>query len=130
MGVPEPVRIVREPDLPRITAAARAIAAEMIRPRPSGMWTPEFLAPAFASRALAADDDHGRAHCVVVQADGLSWDEIDALAELTLPVLDAARHGGVGSGHPRCPSCTAIGAYRRIAAHRRYRTVGPDTPQD
>jgi hypothetical protein len=92
LGVPEPVRIVREPDLPRITAAARAIVAEMIRPQPSGMWTPEFLAPSFASRALAADDDHGRGHGVVVQADGLSWDEVDALAELTLP----------GRTSPRC----------------------------
>ena len=93
----EPVKIVREPDLPRIAAAARAVLAEMTRPRPSGQWTDEFLAPAFAGRAIAADDDHGREHGMVTQADGLRWDELDALADLTATALDVAGHGGAGT---------------------------------
>lgn len=122
------MRIVREPELPRVTAAARAIAAELLRPRPSGMWTPEFLAPAFAGRALSADDDHGRRHGVVVQADDLRWAELDALAELVEPLIDPREHGGTGTWHPRCRTCSAIAPHRRITAHRRYRTVGPQTP--
>jgi hypothetical protein len=129
-SMPEPVRIVREPELPRIAAAGRAVAAEMLRPRPSGMWTPELLAPAFASRAIAADDDHGRAHGLVVQADGMNWEELDALADLAAAQLDTSAHGGVGAWHPRCRTCSADGAYRRVTAHRRYRTVGPATPHD
>ena len=123
----EPVRIVREPELPRIAAATRAVLAEMARPRPSGQWTDDVLAPAFASRALAADDDYGRGCGVVVQADGLRWDELDAFADIAEPLLDAAHHSGPGSWHPRCVMCVAIGAQRRITAHRRYRTVGPAT---
>ena len=63
-----------------LSAAARAILGEMTRPRPSGEWAEEYLAPMFATRALAADDDHGRTSGLVVQADGLRWDELDALA--------------------------------------------------
>ena len=123
----EPIKIVREPDLPRIAAAARALLAEMTRPRPSGQWGDEFLAPLFAGRAITADDDHGRGHGLVVQADGLQWAELDALADLTAAALDLGGHGGAGTWHPRCPACTAISAHRRITAHARYRTVGPDT---
>ena len=125
-----PVRIVREPELPRIAAAARAVRTEMIRPRPSGQCTDDVLASAFASRALAADDDHGRAAGVVVQADGLRWDELDAFADMAGPLLDTDHHAGLGNWHPRCPMCVAIGAHQRIVSHRRYLTVGPTTPSD
>jgi hypothetical protein len=33
-----------------------------------------------ASRALNADDDHGREHGLVSQADQLRWPELQALA--------------------------------------------------
>ena len=127
--VPEPVRIVREPGLPRISAAARAILGEMTRPRPSGEWASEYLAPMFASRAVAADDDHGRGAGIVTQADGLRWDELYALAAVTESMLDWERHSGPGTWHPGCAVCTAISAHRRITNHRRYQTVGPDTPR-
>jgi hypothetical protein len=127
--VPEPARIVREPALPRISAAARAILGEMTRPRPSGEWSDEYLAPVFASRALAADDDHGRGGGLVTQADGLRWDELSALAAATVSMLDWERHSGPGTWHPQCAVCTAISAHRRITNHQRYRTVGPSTPR-
>ena len=47
----EPTIIVREPDLPRIAAATRAILGELARPRPDGQWATDYLAPALASRA-------------------------------------------------------------------------------
>jgi hypothetical protein len=100
----------------------------MTRPRPSGEWAEDYLAPMFASRALAADDEHGRASGVVVQADGLRWDELYALAQVTASILDWERHSGPGTWHPRCAVCTAVSAHRRISNHRRYQTVGPTTP--
>jgi hypothetical protein len=108
--VPEPVRVVRAPDLPRIGAATRAVLAELTRPRPSGQWGPEYLAPIVAARAIAADDDHGRAHGIVVQADGLRWDELYPLTDLVASALDVDQHGSVGSWHPDCSACTTITA--------------------
>jgi hypothetical protein len=122
--VSEPVKIVREPDLPRIAAATRAVLAEMTRPpaiRPADRRVP---GATLRRRAISADDDHGREHGLVAQADGLRWDELDALAELTAQELDVAGHSGPGTWHPRCPTCTAFGGHRRITAHARYRTVG------
>jgi hypothetical protein len=122
--VPEPVRVVRAPDLPRIGAATRAVPAELTRPRPSGQWGPEYLAPIVAARAIAADDDHGRAHGIVVQADGLRWDELYPLTDLVASALDVDQHGSVGSWHPDCSACTTITAHSRITAQQRYQTVG------
>ena len=67
----DPAIIVREPDLPRIAAASRALLAELIRPRPSGQWATDHLALMLASRALNADD-HGRETGLVIQADGIA----------------------------------------------------------
>jgi hypothetical protein len=83
----------------------------------------------FASRALAADDDHGRGSGLVVQANGLRWDELAALAAVSGSLLDWERHSDPGTWHPDCVVCTAISAHRRITNHQRYRTVGPDTPR-
>jgi hypothetical protein len=123
--VPEPTLIVRDPDLPRINAATRAVLAELTRPRPSGQWDPEYLAPILATNAIAADDDHGRAHELVVQADGLRWDQLYALTDVISSALDLEHHGGAGNWHPDCPACTGITAHGRITAHKRYQTIGP-----
>jgi hypothetical protein len=125
----EPTIIVREPDLPRIAAATRAVLGELARPRPAGQWDTQYLAPALASRAINADDDHGREHGVVIQADQLRWPELQALAEVVKPVLDFDRHMTTNAVHSGCEQCTAIQAYRRIVNYSRYRTVGPNTPR-
>ena len=125
----EPTIIVREPDLPRIAAATRAILGELARPRPAGQWATDYLAPALASRAVNADDDHGREHGKVIQADELRWPELQALAEVVKPVLDFDRHMTTNAVHADCWQCTAIQAYRRIVNYSRYRTVGPNTPR-
>jgi hypothetical protein len=126
--VPDPTIIVREPDLPRIAAATRAVLGELGRPRPAGQWASEYLAPMLANRALDADDDHGREHGLVIQADELRWPELEALAETVKAVLDFDRHMTTNAVHAECLQCTAIQAYRRIANYSRYRTVGPHTP--
>ena len=80
-----------------------------------------------ASRALNADDDHGREHGLVIQADDIRWPELLVLAELATTVLDFDRHMTTNAVHAG-PQCTAIQAYRRILNYNRYRTVGRDTP--
>jgi hypothetical protein len=124
--VPESfIPIVREPDLPRLAAAGRAIEAEA--PRLAGLPPDriDVVAAIYAERALVADDDHGRAHGLVVQADGLLWAELDDLARLVAPLLDERQHAGPGSWHADCPGCRGAQAAARIRTHRRYRTVGP-----
>lgn len=129
-SVPErPTIIVREPDLPRIAAATRAVLAELARPRPSGQWATDHLAPMLAGEAINADDDHGRENLLVVQADKLRWPELRALAEVVAAVLDFDRHMTVNAVHDGCRQCTAIQAYRRIRSYDRYRTIGPNTPR-
>jgi hypothetical protein len=124
-----PIRIVREPDLPRIAAATRAVLAELTRPRPAGQWATDHLAPMLAGNAINADDDHGRSTGYVVQADKLRWPELLVLAEVIAPALDFDRHMTTNAVHADCPQCTAVQAYRRITGYLRYRTVGPDTPR-
>jgi hypothetical protein len=126
--VPAPIRIVREPDLPRIAAATRAVLAELTRPRLSGQWATDHLAPMLAGRSIAADDDHGREQERVVQADGLRWPELLTLAEVVAPALDFGRHMVANAYHPGCRECVALQAHRRLTGYTRYRTVGPDTP--
>jgi hypothetical protein len=123
--VPEPVRIVREPDLPRIGAATRAVLAELTRLPPSGQRGPQYPAPIIAARATAADDEHGRAHAIAVQADGLRWHDPYVLTDLIASALDVDHHSADG-WHPDCSACTAITAHNRITAHQRYQTVGPN----
>jgi len=127
MTEPEPpyVPIVREPDLPRMAAAARAIEAELERLRAVVADRPDLLAGLYAGRALAADDDHGRRHGLVVQADGLRWVELQDLVRLAGPALDPAQHAGPGTWHPNCPDCRGALAAARVRSHRRFRTVGP-----
>lgn len=121
------IPIVREPDLPRLAAAGRAVEAEIPRLRQVPPDRTDVVSSIYAARALAADDDHGRAHGLVVQADGLLWVELDDLARLAEPVLDPSRHAGPGAWHPDCPACRGAQAAARIRTHRRYRTVGPGT---
>jgi hypothetical protein len=119
------IPIVREPDLPRLAAARRAIEAEIPRLRALPHVRDDILAALYADRALVADDEHGRQHGFVIQADGLLWPELDDLATLVEPVLDPRRHAGPGTWHVDCPSCRAAQAAARLRTHRRYRTVGP-----
>jgi hypothetical protein len=121
----EQIQIVREPELPRINAATRAILVELTRLRPAGHWAPEYLAPMIATAAILADDEHGRELGLVVPADQLHWQELYALADLVAPGLDLQHHGGVGTWHPDCRACTAVTAYQRIVGHKRYRSVPP-----
>ena len=119
------VPIVREPDLPRLTAAGAAVLTEMERLTAAGVDRADLVAGLFATRALVADDQHGRNPGIVVQADTLRWDELEDLAGLAGPVLDPTRHAGTGTWHPACPACRGAQAAARIRGHRRYRTVGP-----
>jgi hypothetical protein len=119
------VPIVREPELPRVAAAARALTPELERLRSAVGDRTDLLATLYASRALAADDEHGRVHGLVIQADGLLWPELSDLARLADPALDPARHGGTGTWHPECPECRGTLAAARVHAWRRFRTVGP-----
>src|SRR3569623_3671317 len=86
------IPIVREPDLPRLAAARRAIEAEIPRLRALPHVRDDILAAVYAGRALVADDEHGRQHGLVVQADGLLWPEHDDLATLVEQVLDPRQH--------------------------------------
>ncbi len=124
------IPIVREPELPRLAAAGRAVEAEIPRLRGLPPDRTDVVSSIYAARALVADDDHGRAHGLVVQADGLLWAELDDLARLAEPVLDPRRHAGPGAWHPDCPACRGAQAAARIRTHRRYRTVGPGRPGD
>jgi hypothetical protein len=119
------IPIVREPELPRLAAARRAIEAEIPRLRSLPHVRDDILAVLYAGRALVADDEHGRQHGLVIQADGLLWAELDDLATLVEPILDPRRHAGPGTWHPDCPACRAAQAAARLRTHRRYRTVGP-----
>lgn len=118
-------RIVREPDLRRLAAATRAVLREFDRLRELIGHRPEILAHLYAGNAVRADDDHGRAAGLVVQADVLRWSELDQLVRLAESQVDTDQHAGVGTWHPGCPDCQAVLAIARIRARHRYRTVGP-----
>jgi hypothetical protein len=119
------IPIVREPDLARIAAAQRAVEAEFARLADLPPGREDIRASLYAGASLVADDEHGRTHGFVVQADTLVWAELDDLARLVEPVLDPRRHAGPGTWHPDCPGCRGAQAAARIRTHRRYRTVGP-----
>jgi hypothetical protein len=119
------VPIVREPELPRVSAAARALAPDLEGLRAAVGDRTDLLAGLYASRALAADDEHGREHGLVVQADALLWPELTDLAWLAAPALDPSRHAGTGTWHPVCRECRGAVAAARVAAWHRYRTIGP-----
>lgn len=119
------VPIVREPDLPRLSAAKRAVEAEIERLRDLPPDRADILAALYGSAAVVADDDHGRVHGAVIQADGLRWAELDDLARLAEPLLDPRAHAGPAAWHLDCAGCRAAQAASRIVAHRHYRTIGP-----
>ena len=125
---PRYVPIVREPDLTRIAAATRAVLAEFGRLRELTGHRPDILARLYAARALAADDDHGAARGLVVQADELRWAELEQLVRLAEAQLEPGQHAAVGSWHPGCPDCQAVLAIGRIRARHRYRSVSPRSP--
>jgi hypothetical protein len=124
---PPYVPIVREPDLRRLAAAARAVLAEFDRLRELVGHRPEILAHLYAGRAVRADDDHGRSQGFVVQADELRWSELEQLVRVAESHVDTGGHGGAGGWHRDCPDCAAVLALARIRARHRYRTVGPGT---
>jgi hypothetical protein len=125
---PRYVPIVREPDLTRIAAATRAVLAEFDRLRELTGHRPDILARLYAARAVAADDDHGAARGLVVQADELRWAELDQLVRLAEAQLEPGRHADVGTWHQDCPDCQAVLAIGRIRARHRYRSVSPRSP--
>jgi hypothetical protein len=122
-GVP----IVREPELSRLAAAAAAVLAEFERLREAVGDRPEMLSHLHAANAVRADDNHGRARGLVVQADEMRWSELTELARLAETHLDPDTHAGVGTWHQDCPACQAALAIARVRAHHRYRTIGPTT---
>jgi hypothetical protein len=125
---PPYVSIVREPDLRRIAAATRALLAEFERLRELVGHRPEILAHLYAGSAVRADDDHGREHGLVIQADEMRWSELDQLVRLAESQVDTGQHAGVGTWHQDCPDCQAVLAIARVRARHRYRTVGPTAP--
>jgi len=115
--VPEPVRIVREPDLAPDRRHGHAVLAELTRPRPSrpagsrSTWcrsSSPLLSPPTTTTA-------GRTES--------SSRPTDCLADLIASALYVEHHGGAGTWHLDCSACTAIVARARIAAQTRYQTV-------
>jgi hypothetical protein len=125
---PRYVPIVREPDVRRLAVATRAVLAEFDRLRELVGHRPEILAHLYAGGAVRADDDHGRAAGLVIQADELRWSELDELVRLADAQLQPGEHAGLDTWHPGCPDCQAVLAIARIRARHRYRTVGPSHP--
>ncbi len=119
------IPIVREPDVARLAAAQRAVLTEIARLKDLPPGRTDILSALYGGAAVVADDEHGRGHGLVIQADGLIWAELDDLARIVEPVLDPGRHAGPGTWHPDCVGCRGAQAAARIRTHRRYRTVGP-----
>ena len=119
------IPIVREPDLPRLTAARRAIEAEIPRLRALPHVRDDILAALYAGRALVADDEHGRQHGFVVRPTGCSGRSWTTSPRWSSRSSTRSRHAGPGTWHADCPSCRAAQAAARLRTHRRYRTVGP-----
>jgi len=119
------IPIVREPDVARLAAAQRAVRAEFERLKDLPPDRTDILSALYGGAAVVADDQHGRDHGLVIQADGLVWAELDDLARIAEPVLDPRLHAGPGTWHPDCAGCRGAQAAARIRTHRRYRTVGP-----
>jgi hypothetical protein len=126
----EYVPIVREPDVRRMTVAARAVLDEFDRVRDLVGHRPEILAYLYAGSAVRSDDDHGRGSGLVVQADEMRWSELEELVRLAEAQLASGRHAGLGHWHPDCRDCQAVLAIARIRARYRYRTIGTDRSLD
>jgi hypothetical protein len=118
------------PDLDpaRVAAAAGAVLAQFEELQRVVGHRPELLAHLHGGNAVRADDDHGRARGLVVQADELRWSELQELARVAGPQADLSGHAGVGGWHQDCPACHAALAIARIRAHQPG-GADPDTAQ-
>jgi hypothetical protein len=120
---PDDARIVREPELRRLAAAARAVLAEFDRVRALVGHRPDLLAHLYAGRAVRADDEYGRDAGLVIQADELRWAEVERLMRVAEEHLDEGAHAGVGTWHPGCADCEAVLVVARVRSRYRFRTV-------
>jgi hypothetical protein len=125
---PQYVPIVREPDVRRLASAARAVLAEFDRLRELVGHRPEILARLYATSAVRADDDHGRAAGLVIQADEMRWSELEEMVRLAEAQLESGQHAGISTWHPDCADCRGVLAVARVRARHRFRTVGPGHP--
>jgi hypothetical protein len=96
----------------RSHAAAAALNAAISDLRAHDI-TPAGLGSAllYADRVLAADDDYGSKHSLIVQGDAVGWPLVDGLVDVAAYGMFAHRqlaHRG-GSGQ-RCPLCGQIQA--------------------
>jgi hypothetical protein len=92
--------------------AAAALSAAIGDLRPQGI-TPGGLTSAllYADRVLAADDDYGARHNLIVQGDTVGWPAVEGLVEVAaygmLAHRQLAHRGGAGQD---CPLCRQIQA--------------------
>jgi hypothetical protein len=104
-----------QPD--RLDTAAEAVLADLARLERLVPNRPELMAHLHGRNAILADDDHGRARGLVVQADELRWSELAELARLAGAQVDQSGHATAGRWHQNCPACQAAVAIARIRAH-------------
>ena len=111
----------------RLGAASEAVLADLERLERLVRNRPELLAHLHGRNAILADDDHGRARGLVVQADELRWSELSELARLAGARVDLDGHATVGNWHQSCPACQAAVAIARIRAHHSATDPGSAT---
>ena len=88
-----------------LTAAVTELGQHGIRPDQSG-W-----ALLFTDRILAADDEYGARHSLIVQGDALGWSAVDGLVEVAAYGMLAHRqHAHQGGSGQDCPLCRQIQA--------------------
>ncbi len=111
-----PSKIVWPIDLQRLRAGQRAVLAAMGQVRQSFGPRPDPVAVAslYTEAVLAADDGYSRAVGLIVQHDEVVWADLVAAHALFGPHVEASTHGGVGTWHPNCAECEAVGAFGRI----------------
>jgi hypothetical protein len=93
-------------------AAAAALAAALtelarydLRPDQPGS------ALLFTDRVLAADDEYGARHSLIVQGDAVAWSAVDGLVEVAAYGMLAHRqHAHQGGSGQNCPLCRQIQA--------------------
>jgi hypothetical protein len=102
----------------RLDLAAMAVRAHLDRliAMPGVGNRPGLLAHLVAGLALRADDEHGRAGDMVIQADELRWAELAALSGRVEPMLAADGHAP--DAHPDCLGCELAATIARIRGHR------------
>jgi len=86
-----------------LTAALTELAEHDLRPDQPG------LALLFSDRVLAADDEYGARHSLIVQGDGLGWSTVDGLVDVAAYGMLAHRqHAHQGGSGQNCPLCRQI----------------------